>query len=211
MSAVLVPAPATIGAVIEHPWISAARRDARPDADVAAEARWRAVPSAAGLEVLRARGKSAFVAMLAGALPELPYDPQAWRLVDELDHPRADADDRVNRPRVQAVTHPADDAVEARLLVPYDMRVFEGHFAAIPLVPGMLQVAWAIELAHEHLTGVGTFRGIAAAKFRCLVRPGMALQLSLQWLAAKRELRFEYHHDTTIVAGGRLRMAGVDV
>ena len=211
MSAVLVPATATIGAVIEHPWISAARLDARPHADVAAEARWRAVPSAAGLEVLRARGKSAFVAMLARALPELPYDPQAWRLVDELDHPRADADDRVNRPRVHAVTRPADDAVEARLLVPYDMRVFEGHFAAIPLVPGMLQVAWAIELAHEHLAGVGAFRGIVAAKFRCLVRPGMALQLSLQWLAAKTELRFEYHHDTTVVAGGRLRMAGVDV
>lgn len=154
MSAVLVPAPATTGAVVEQPWISTARVDAPP---------------------------------------------------------RIEPDTRSHRPQVQAVACPAGDAVEARLLVPRDLRVFDGHFPAIPLVPGMVQVAWAVELAHEHLVGVGRFRGIAAVKFRRLVRPGMVLQLSLQWLDSRRELRFEYRHDAVVVANGRLRMGGADV
>jgi hypothetical protein len=206
VSAVPAPSLFAVGTVIEHPWVAAAHIGARMLPGATNETTVRIVPSAAGLDALRAHGKAAFVAALNRAQTGLPPDVRAWRLVSDLHDPTEDADDSSNRARLRLVRRHAGDSLEATLFVPFDLRVFEGHFEGIPIVPGIVQVAWALAVAHDHLPHAGTFRGINAVKFRRLVRPGMELQLAMQWSAATRELRFEFRHEAVTMAIGRLCM-----
>jgi hypothetical protein len=210
VSAVLVPSYLAGNPAVEHPWVSAVRVDAPPRAAASRNTTVRVVPSAAGLEVVRAHGRAYFVGVLAALYPRLPAESRAWRLVDDLDDASADAEDALDRPRVRCVSIVSACVLEARLFVPYDLRVFEGHFHSIPLVPGVVQIAWALGLAEGRLAGIGRLRGIQAVKFRRLVRPGMELQYALQWSASNRQLQFESRHAGLTTAAGRLCMTGAD-
>jgi 3-hydroxymyristoyl/3-hydroxydecanoyl-(acyl carrier protein) dehydratase len=95
--------------------------------------------------------------------------------------------------------------------VPYDLAIFDGHFPAIPLVPGVVQVGWAVGLARSHLQLAGDFSGIAATKFRRLVQPGMSLALTLDHQPASGQLRFDYSFDAAVVSAGCVLFGSADV
>lgn len=158
--------------------------------------------------MLREQGKRHLVDELRGLSRSLPADIRDWRFVPDLDDASDDADYRYSRPRLRTVTVAGGASLRAALWVPYDLRIFEGHFDGMPVLPGMTQVAWALSLASSHLPGAGRFLGIVAAKFRSLVRPDTPLDLDIDWSAADGELRFEYRHAATTVSLGRLSMTG---
>lgn len=211
MSAVAVRPDEDLGSLHQHPWVTAVRTEVSSPSGGSRRIVARVVPSDAGLAVLRARGKAALVGELAAAAPGLPADPASWRLVEDLALAALDDDDRRNRPRVRTLEVRGGSELQARLLVPFDLALFAGHFPTIPLLPGMSQVAWAVDIARAHLPGVGPLAGILAAKFRRLVRPGMQLQLDVQWSAAAGELQFEYRHGAEAASTGRLRVQAIDV
>jgi hypothetical protein len=188
-----------------HPWLTAARVDASARAG---ETLVRVVPSTAGVAALRRHGKPRLVDEIRALSCSLPADPRAWRLVPDLDDPADDDDYRFSRPRIRSVAIGPGDSLQAAVWVPYDLRVFEGHFEGMPLLPGMTQVAWALSLASSRLPGTGRLLGIVSAKFRSLVRPGTDLDLAIEWSAANDELRFEYRRAGATTALGKLRMTG---
>ena len=198
------------GFALEHAWIAGARIDPRPRPGFSRGRTIRVIPSEAGLEVLRHRGKETLVAGLRTLNPSLPAASRAWRIVDDLHDRSTDMNDGLNRPRILSIERTAEDAVNAVLWVSYDLRVFDGHFATVPLLPGVLQLAWATELARANLGRVGRYCGVTAAKFRRLVRPGMELRLEASWSNVKREVSFEYLYAGSIVSGGRLRLSGAE-
>jgi hypothetical protein len=194
-----------------HPWIDAVRVDSPSLSGVEAWGmRLAVVPSRAGVEALRAHGKGRLVEACRSRCPVLPAEIRSWRLVRDLDDASNEASYCGDRANVQGLSVTGDDALHARLWVPYDLRVFDGHFASVPLVPGMVQVAWVLRLAREHLGHTGRLRGLGAVKFRRLVRPGMELEVTLQWSAPRRELQFQYRCDATTISLGRLNMSGCD-
>ena len=94
--------------------------------------------------------------------------------------------------------------------MPYDLAIFDGHFPTIPILPGVVQVAWAVDLARTHLQVGGRFRGITATKFRRLVQPGMSLALTLEHQPETGELRFEYLLGEALASIGRVLFGGAD-
>jgi 3-hydroxymyristoyl/3-hydroxydecanoyl-(acyl carrier protein) dehydratase len=91
--------------------------------------------------------------------------------------------------------------------IPYELEIFDGHFPAVPIVPGVIQIGWAVELGRQHLHVTGRFKGIGTAKFRRLVQPGMQLDLRLQYLQSAGQLRFEYSSQGAAVSLGRVHFA----
>lgn len=86
--------------------------------------------------------------------------------------------------------------------------VFSGHFPGLPILPGVVQVDWAVRLAQgliPELRCAPPCLEIEHLKFQAVVRPGIELQLRLHWQADHRRLAFDYTHEGRTCSNGRLR------
>jgi 3-hydroxymyristoyl/3-hydroxydecanoyl-(acyl carrier protein) dehydratase len=78
------------------------------------------------------------------------------------------------------------------LRVPPTLAHFAGHFPGTPILPGIVQLDWAIRFAAEHVPGVRELASIERLKFTAPVRPGALLALRLSHDAARRRVQFAY-------------------
>ncbi|MCE1229699.1 MAG: thioester dehydrase [Firmicutes bacterium] len=86
-----------------------------------------------------------------------------------------------------------EDGPETRfdLRLDADHLAFEGHFPGNPILPGVIQVDWAIRLGEEAFGPLGRFQGLQNLKFMDLARPGEELSLFLTFDGAKLTFRYE--------------------
>ncbi|MCE1115954.1 MULTISPECIES: AMP-binding protein [Pseudomonas] len=175
------------------------------------------VPSAEGLHVLRNQGRRALVDGLRTHLAEHCEAialPRRWRLLRQLPYnaqgklPQAEVTALLLAARSQApeVVDQAreDNQLQLQLAVPLDLPCFPGHFPHTPVLPGVVQVDWAIALAAPLLAANLRFAGMEVLKFQQLVRPGDLLQLDLRFEAARGKLYFGYTRAGQPCASGRI-------
>jgi 3-hydroxymyristoyl/3-hydroxydecanoyl-(acyl carrier protein) dehydratase len=98
----------------------------------------------------------------------------------------------------------AGSSVELKLVVPADLEYCDGHFAGTPIVPGVVQIKWAIDLANRHLGATGRFAGFEALKFQQVMQPGQAVALTMRWAAADGKLHFSYTSGDLRFGSGRI-------
>ena len=178
------------------------------------------VPGDAGRAVLAAGGKAALNARLRAALAgsvEAVALPRRWRYLDAwpvnaqgkttqaqllalLDD---GARERPRFPQVALLEQGAGRAL-LEIVVPADLLYFDGHFTVAPVLPGVVQVDWAIHYGRLHLGLDGVFGGINALKFQQMIRPGHPVQLELVHDAVKGSLNFRYFSDAGAHASGRI-------
>ncbi|HEX6550923.1 MAG TPA: thioester dehydrase [Gammaproteobacteria bacterium] len=69
---------------------------------------------------------------------------------------------------------------------------FEGHFPGQPILPGVVQIGWAVHYAGK-LYGLGpAVTTLEQIKFRRPILPGARLTLHLALTGDGRKLRYEY-------------------
>lgn len=102
------------------------------------------------------------------------------------------------------VLEEARDAVAVRLRfrVSPALAYFSGHFAGWPILPGIVQVHWAMEFASRYFPLCGEFRRLEHIKFHRVVRPNMDLALTLRYDEAKCRLEFLYDNATAKYSSG---------
>ncbi|OZI60079.1 AMP-binding protein [Bordetella genomosp. 11] len=176
-----------------------------------------------GIHALRNQGRKAVIdalrAHMAATVEPLGV-PRHWRLMRELPWnaqgklPQDSFAAAATRPRapvaqLRSATESADGVRELRLgmEVPLDLAHFNGHFAGMPVVPGVAQIEWAMDLARRHLDAALGFHGMEALKFQRLTRPGDTLDLTLTWHPARAKLYFEYRSDGQPCSSGRILAA----
>jgi len=81
---------------------------------------------------------------------------------------------------------------------------FAGHFPGWPILPGVVQLDWALTLAQAHLDLGGGAAGAVQVKFKRPLRPGDRLTLRLSHDPARHRLDFEYCRDGQSCASGRI-------
>lgn len=96
------------------------------------------------------------------------------------------------------------------LHVPSGLAFFEGHFPGAPILPGVVQVDWAVRLAKRYLPVAGVFSSLENLKFLAVVRPDVSLQLTLEWHAAQERLDFCYATSERRFSAGRIVFAGAE-
>ena len=181
-----------------------------------------ALPSEAGRALLAADGKLALNTRLRTALAPLVEAvalPRRWRYLEAwpvnaqgkttvagllvlLD------DAPPERPR-----YPLIEVLEAEparallaLTVPEDLLYFDGHFRVAPVLPGVVQLDWAIHYGRLHLGLTGAFNGVNALKFQQMIRPGLPVRLELVHDLSKGSLNFRYFSDAGAHASGRIQL-----
>lgn len=174
------------------------------------------VPSAEGVRALRVGGKQRLVAAWApvpgGAGWHRTTGLELW-LVDALPPAGREAEALAEATRpVPLVSDLVRDAtlpsLTCRVRVPYELPVFRGHFPSRPIVPGVVQIGWAVDIARAAGLVSGPFTGISSAKFRRVLQPGMNIGLRLDGQDESRQLSFEYSLGSMVVSGGRVQFGG---
>jgi 3-hydroxymyristoyl/3-hydroxydecanoyl-(acyl carrier protein) dehydratase len=110
------------------------------------------------------------------------------------------------QPQVRAVRRvesAARPGVELELFVPASLDFFPDHFPRLGILPGVVQIDWAITLGRAHLAIDGEFRGVRALKFINPILPDTALTLALAQ-ATPGELTFNYRADARAFSSGRV-------
>jgi len=93
---------------------------------------------------------------------------------------------------------------ELDLEVPASNPWFEGHFPAMAILPGVIQLGWAAHYAHE-LHGYGPeVTALEQVKFKRPIQPGARLTLLLKPDPEKRKVRYEYRDSETVCSSGVL-------
>lgn len=102
--------------------------------------------------------------------------------------------------------HRHDGACTLRLCIPPGLPHFAGHFPQAPVLPGALQLQWALALAAPRFGLAPRCREMEALKFQRLLRPGDVVELELRLDAKRGKLHFAYRLDGTRCSSGRLRV-----
>jgi len=202
-------------ALVAHDWVGEARLGVVQENRAVLGALL--VLSEEGLFALREHGRRSLTEALRKHLSEHCEAlalPRRWRLVRQLPLnsqgklPQADIEALLLAPRPKApeVLEQVETAGEwsLQLAVPADLAYFSGHFPKAPVLPGVVQVEWALQLGQQLLDLPGKFAGMEVLKFQQLVRPGDEIQLHLRFDHERGKLYFAYRNDTATCSSGRI-------
>lgn len=202
-------------ALVAHDWVAEARLGVVQENRAVLGALL--VLSDAGLFALREQGRRSLTEALRKHLSqhcEALALPRRWRLVRQLPLnsqgklPQADIEALLLAPRPKAPEVleqvETDGEWSLQLSVPPDLAYFSGHFPRAPVLPGVVQVEWALNLGRHLLKLPGKFAGMEVLKFQQLVRPGDEVQLHLRFDPERGKLYFAYRNDTATCSSGRI-------
>lgn len=131
--------------------------------------------------------------------------------------------DKNKWPTFISIETPSTSAVEntykINCEIPARLSWFTGHFPDQPVLPGVVQVNWANDLAKQ-LFEIKEFRGVNSLKFNTMILPETRVTLSLILNPEKHTVKFRYasiteddsitkdNKDETLFSSGILVFAG---
>jgi len=202
-------------ALMDHAWVVEARLGVVQENRASLGALL--VLSESGLHALRNQGRRTLTQQLRQHLSqhcEALALPRRWRLLRQLPLnsqgklPQADVQALLLAPRPKAPQ--VLEQVEAegewslQLAVPPDLAYFSGHFPQAPVLPGVVQMEWALKLGQQLMDLPEKFAGMEVLKFQQLVRPGDEVQLHLRFDPVRSKLYFAYRNETATCSSGRI-------
>lgn len=178
------------------------------------------VPSGEGWAVMRHDGMNALRRRLKSHVAECTERiarPRRWRWVDtfpvnavgkstERELARLFAPGALAMPAAHLLEQ-SSDRVLLELYVSPQLVCFDGHFAGIPILPGVAQVDWAEAFGRDNFDIAGEFVRLEAVKFHRLYQPGPLLSVELHWRDERGMLLFRFSSSAGPHSSGRIFFA----
>jgi acyl-CoA synthetase (AMP-forming)/AMP-acid ligase II len=175
------------------------------------------VLSEQGLKQLHSQGRNRLIQQLRQALGqwfEAVVLPRKWLFVDAMPLTSQGKIDRQlltslldfdNRKLPQVLNvETAANSVRLDLKVPEDLLYFSDHFADFPVLPGVVQLAWAEHFGKLFFVIDQPFSNMEAIKFTDIIKPGDRLTLALEWKDATGKLYFNFSSERGNHSSGRM-------
>lgn len=202
-------------ALTDHQWVAEARLGVVRENRASLGALL--VLSEPGLHALRNQGRRALTQALRQHLTqhcETLALPRRWRLLRQLPLnpqgklPQAEVEALLvaPRPKTPEILEQVETDGEwsLQLAIPPDLAYFSGHFPQAPVLPGVVQVEWALQLGQQLMDLPEKFAGMEVLKFQQLVRPGDEVQLHLRFDPVRAKVYFAYRNETATCSSGRI-------
>ncbi len=171
----------------------------------------------AGFEYLKTAGRNALIRHMRTLLYQW-FDavvlPRKWLLLDsmpltaqgKIDQQLLNAlldTDNQKLPQVHGVcTKP--NTVKLTLRVPEELIYFPDHFSNYPILPGVVQIAWAEYFGKLFFAIDQPFLAMEVIKFVKVIQPGDELKLTLNWNISPDKLHFQFRSEDGVCSSGRL-------
>jgi 3-hydroxymyristoyl/3-hydroxydecanoyl-(acyl carrier protein) dehydratase len=97
----------------------------------------------------------------------------------------------ITHPEIVGITR-LEDRVELNLRIPGALLYFRGHFPTFAILPGIVQLDWAIHYGRQHYALGAVAAATIKVKFRKPIRPNHCVTLSLKHVCARASLEFKY-------------------
>lgn len=107
-------------------------------------------------------------------------------------------------PEILSATASGDSATY-RIRVPPALEHFRGHFPGFPILPGIVQLDWAVRLGRLHFQGLEESTGVDNFKCLALVFPDAELTLELR--REESGLHFRYYDAQRTYSSGKILFA----
>ena len=107
-------------------------------------------------------------------------------------------------PEIDSETRTGSDAVTLDCYVPATLPHFAGHFPGMPILPGVVQIDWAVRLAARYFALPAGFRALDNIKFLAVVLPDTRLQLALKFDGTRKRLSFAYTSAARTFSSGHI-------
>jgi acyl-CoA synthetase (AMP-forming)/AMP-acid ligase II/3-hydroxymyristoyl/3-hydroxydecanoyl-(acyl carrier protein) dehydratase len=199
----------------ETPWVAEAFTVAiTKSRDVVGAA---VVLTEAGSNTLKIEGRNALIRQLRASLYQW-FDsivlPRKWLFLDsmplttqgKIDQYLLNAlldTDNQRLPQVQGVCI-KPNTVKLTLKVPEDLIYFPNHFSTYPILPGVVQIAWAEYFGKLFFAIDQSFLAMEVIKFVKAIQPGNTVKLTLNWNMSPDKLHFQFRSEDGIYSSGRL-------
>lgn len=147
--------------------------------------------------------------------------PRYWRFVSQMpvnQQGKTTAQDlkvlfdNETRPRLPQILEKTTDEASGKyvveFIVPHDLFYLEGHFPGRPILPGVVQISWAIHYFRELFGDPGDFLRLEVLKFQQVIQPGEKISLNMTWDTTKNKLTFHYTGRDCSHASGRIVFTG---
>ena len=111
----------------------------------------------------------------------------------------------MDMPTITGIERSANqDSVRLAISISPGLDVFRGHFDEAPIVPGVVQIHWALRLANQYLVAVSPLAidCMEAVKFQQVMTPGAELTLDLELINNK--LVFAYRSPAASYSSGKI-------
>ena len=173
----------------------------------------------AGRDYLTNNGKRALNQQLNNYLKnffEPVVLPRKWRFIEQLP---INSQGKVAMSDLQALFEKAPNEItcpeivnvstegkstELALNIPKELIYFDGHFDQKPIVPGVVQIDWAVLFGRKFLDVVGDFQRLEVIKFHEFIEPNDKVGLTLAFNSERKKLSFEYSSSKGKHSSGRI-------
>jgi 3-hydroxymyristoyl/3-hydroxydecanoyl-(acyl carrier protein) dehydratase len=91
----------------------------------------------------------------------------------------------------------SENSVTLTLHVKDNLCYFAGHFPSFPILPGVVQINWAVNYLHEFFQQQAQILRIDRLKFTCPIQPNMHIKLSLTQDPNQSFVHFHYYSLST--------------
>jgi 3-hydroxymyristoyl/3-hydroxydecanoyl-(acyl carrier protein) dehydratase len=112
----------------------------------------------------------------------------------------------VTEPEIIERKEIAPQTIELLFTVPPNLKYFAGHFPNAPVVAGVVQVKWAIDLGAQCFAIEKRVAALEVIKFRKLMLPNELITLRLGLDSTRRKLHFSFESDSGVHSSGRIVM-----
>lgn len=114
-------------------------------------------------------------------------------------------------PLDNAIIRNSDSEVSLEIFLAQDHPVFNGHFDEAPVLAGVSQVDWVMQLAHQVWPALPDFCGLPSVKFLALIAPPLTIKLNLHYQKERGVLKFTYSTLAKRYSQGLIRLASHEI